>query len=237
MGDRRILRKVVCIILIGGVFVLSFFGCGGQKYKVDYQGEKDSFENAKDSYRAGAAVKIYYKYIYIATDTDYTFYLDSERLNPSYDDKKGFVISFKMPDHDVKLTVEHHNSMIAEPDITDAPEKRFEKEAKLSFHSFDGGGPEYSVKIDDPSIVSCTSRRDYGKKNHEVIDGAAYNVIFTLKGLKAGTTEMTVFAHSPIMEDEEYKYRIEVNDELMVSVQELPTENETTAVEEPEPET
>ena len=230
MNNRRTLRAVICIFLVGGV-IMSFFGCGRKKYNVDYKGQKASFENAKDSYRAGDTVTVYYNFI--ATDTDYAFYLDSERLNTGYDSKKGFIISFEMPDHDVTLTVEHRNSMVAEPDIT---EKRFEETAELSFHSFDGGGPEYSVKIDDPSIVSYTSLHDYGKKNHELIEGAGYNVIFTFKGLKAGTAEMTVLSRSPIMEDEDYKYLIEVNDDLKVFIQELPAEEEPNAVEETEPE-
>jgi hypothetical protein len=47
----------------------------------------------------------------IATDTDYSFYLDGERINYKYDDRKGFVITFVMPEHNVKLECESHNSM------------------------------------------------------------------------------------------------------------------------------
>ncbi|MCR4615646.1 MAG: hypothetical protein K5756_05810 [Clostridiales bacterium] len=236
MGVKRILHRVICIFLIGGILMFCFFGCGKKgnavKYQVDYNGQKSSFENAKDSYKAGEKVTLYYKYI--ATDTDYAFYLDSERLNTGYDDDKGFIISFEMPAHDVTLTVEQRNLMVTDDPYT--TEKQFEKEAKLSFHSFDGGGPEYSIKIDDPSVVSCTSKRDYGKKNHEVIDGAAYDVIFKFKGLKSGTTDITVHSSSPIMDDEEYRYLVEVNDDLKINIEELPTENEPTEVEESEPE-
>ena len=43
----------------------------GKKYKVDYCGEKFAYKNAKDEYRAGEKVTVYYWMI--ATDTDYSF--------------------------------------------------------------------------------------------------------------------------------------------------------------------
>lgn len=90
--------------------MLGLFGCGSKKYKVDYSGQKDWYENAKDEYRAGENVVIYFKYI--ATDTDYKFYLDGAELDRDYDEKKGFILSFTMPERDVSLKCESHNSMI-----------------------------------------------------------------------------------------------------------------------------
>ncbi len=87
-----------------------FFGCTANKYTVDYCGQKDMYTHAKSSYRAGQEVTLYFPYI--ATDTDYSFYLDDEKLKVSYDDKKGFVISFTMPEHDVKLQMTSKNSMV-----------------------------------------------------------------------------------------------------------------------------
>jgi len=95
--------------------MLSLFGCGGAKFKVDYNGQKDSYTGAKDYYRSGEKVTVYYGFI--ATDTDYSFYLDGERINTGYDEKKGFVISFTMPDHDVTLVCESRNSMVYVPPI------------------------------------------------------------------------------------------------------------------------
>ena len=46
-----------------------------------------------------------------------------------------------------------------------SPEK-----AVLSFSSFDGGGHEYSVEIEDPEILTYTSKRDYGAERDE-LDG------------------------------------------------------------------
>ena len=100
---------ILVLIIIGGVFMGLFSGCSANKYIVDYCGQKDLYKHAKTSYRAGQEVTIYYPHI--ATDTDYCFYLDEERLNVSYEGKKGFAIRFTMPEHDVKLYMTSRNSM------------------------------------------------------------------------------------------------------------------------------
>ena len=86
-------------------------GCTGEKYHVDYHGAKQLFKGAKDSYTAGKKVTMYYDMI--ATDTDYTFYLDEEVLDADYGNK-GYIISFVMPDHDISITYDAVNSMTAE---------------------------------------------------------------------------------------------------------------------------
>ena len=106
---KRILAVVLLVIL--GVTVL--FGCAAKVYQVDYCGQKQFYKNAKDSYRAGAEVTVYY--YMIATDTDYHFYLDGEPINFNYDEKMGFEISFVMPDHDVTLECRSRNSMEYDP--------------------------------------------------------------------------------------------------------------------------
>ena len=71
------MKKIIPAILIcalGGVVVLGLSGCFVKKYRVDYCGSKDCYTGAKDSYRAGAEVVLYYDMI--ATDTNYTFYLE-----------------------------------------------------------------------------------------------------------------------------------------------------------------
>lgn len=93
--------------------MLGFFECGKTKYKVDYCGEMSFYDNAKETYTAGETVELYYKFI--ATDTSYHFYLDGEDINYNYEDKKGFVISFVMPQHDVKLECVSKNTMLYDP--------------------------------------------------------------------------------------------------------------------------
>ena len=90
----------------------------------------------------------------------------------------------------------------------------------LSFHSFDGGGPSYDVSIGDESVVSCTSERQYNDPDHDQIDGAAYNVILSFKGLKTGSTTVTVVSNSPIMESETWVYTAVVDETLRVTLTE-----------------
>lgn len=49
-----------------------------KEYIVDYCGRKECYFGAKDSYKVGEEVVL--KYGMIATDTDYLFSLDGERL-------------------------------------------------------------------------------------------------------------------------------------------------------------
>lgn len=107
------MSETLIILLLGGIIMFSLFGCGKTKYKVDYCGQKDFYENAKETYAAGENVELYYKFI--ATDTSYHFYLDGENINYCYDDKKGFIISFVMPEHDVKIECVTKNTMIYDP--------------------------------------------------------------------------------------------------------------------------
>ncbi len=93
------------------ISTLLLAGCGkaaGPKYKVDYDGDKDMYQQAKDEYAAGEKVELIY--YMIATDTDYTFYLDGEYFKPDYENE-AFVLRFEMPDHDIKITCESRNTM------------------------------------------------------------------------------------------------------------------------------
>ena len=84
---------------------------GFKKYKVDYCGDHYCYEGAKDSYKAGKKVVLYYKDKFIATDTDYSFYIDGIRIQPLHKEGKGYAIKFVMPAHDISLLCEERNSM------------------------------------------------------------------------------------------------------------------------------
>ena len=99
----------IVLILLCGLLLTVLTGCGGEKYRVEYD-SKDLYSNARDYYRAGTKVKLYFDLI--ATDTDYKFLLDGEYIPFTYDEKKGFVIEFIMPEHDVTLECEPRNSML-----------------------------------------------------------------------------------------------------------------------------
>ena len=110
-GEGLMAVIIMIIIALGASFCL--VGCAGETYRVDYCGDKDFYKGAKNSYRAGQEVTLYYTMI--ATDTDCSFYLDGESIKYDYDDRKGIIIRFTMPDHDVKLEHRAVNSMIYVP--------------------------------------------------------------------------------------------------------------------------
>lgn len=108
-------------------------------------------------------------------------------------------------------------------DIVEGKEDtELKEEVKLVFDSFDGGGPSYVETIEDESIVSCDRRKVYHNADHEDMEGSAFDYVFTFKGIKAGETSMIIEEKS-IMTDEvfEHKYKIMVDESLMVSVEEV----------------
>lgn len=99
----------VALVIVTGLCMTVFSACG-KTYRVDYSGSKSDFKNARDRYRAGQKVRLIY-YI-IATDTDYSFYVDGERVSPGYEND-CYILEFVMPEHDVVINVESRNSMEA----------------------------------------------------------------------------------------------------------------------------
>ncbi len=77
-------------------------------YEVDYCGMQGLYGNAKDSYTEGELVVL--RYELIATDTNYSFYVDDEPIDFNYEGG-AYVLSFVMPSHTVKLECRTSNSM------------------------------------------------------------------------------------------------------------------------------
>jgi len=115
LAQYRGIWKAILVVLAMITMVCSLTGCFGKQYRVDYCGQKELYEGAKDSYGAGQEVTLYFPLV--ATDTDYRFYLDGESIDFDYDQSKGFIIRFVMPEHDVVLECESENSMIYEPEM------------------------------------------------------------------------------------------------------------------------
>ena len=103
---------LLLLLLLGGVTML---GCTREKYAVDYCGRQADYRGARDAYRAGQTVKLYYDWI--GTDTDYSFLLDGQNLNCTFHRNKGFLIRFVMPAHDVKLECRTERSMVRDGDV------------------------------------------------------------------------------------------------------------------------
>lgn len=96
-------RKLFALVLIGGLLLLLLAGCTA-KYRLDYDGQMKAYFGAQEEYKAGDAVDLYY--MFIAVDTDYTFYLDNEVLPAEPVEGKGIRLRFEMPAHDAVLRCE-----------------------------------------------------------------------------------------------------------------------------------
>ena len=105
-----------------------------------------------------------------------------------------------------------------EPVMNSAP-------AILSFDSFDGGGPEYTVELGDPTLVSWEESAWYASPDHGELDGAGYSVTFTFTGLKPGETQVRITGSSPIAGVETYIYSLTVDEELNVTARFLTSED------------
>ena len=118
MGNASVVFAAAVIVTAVIIIAIFITGCGKRSYKVDYCGAKDFYSNAKNTYKAGEEVELIFDLV--ATDTDYTFYLDgkSEDLDVQ-GTGNGFLIRFTMPDHDVKLSYSENNSMEYLPDGND----------------------------------------------------------------------------------------------------------------------
>lgn len=102
---------IVCAsVILCAAAIFTMTSCKAERFRVICS---ELFENVKDSYKAGERVKI--NFPFVATDTDYSFFIDGEALNGSYDEQKGYVFEFTMPDHDVNITFESKNSMVYTP--------------------------------------------------------------------------------------------------------------------------
>ena len=82
-----------------------------RKYRVSYPCGKERYKGAKDGYRAGARVR--FRFDEIGTDTDYSFYADGKKLSPVYRGGRGYLIRFRMPDHDIEFRHTASSSMFS----------------------------------------------------------------------------------------------------------------------------
>ena len=106
-------RIILALLAAASVSCAVLCGCGAETYRVDYGGAQALYEGAEETYAAGTEVEIAFPYI--ATDTDYRFSMDGVPLEITYEEERGYVISFVMPDHDVTLRCETENTMEYQP--------------------------------------------------------------------------------------------------------------------------
>ena len=90
--------------------------------------------------------------------------------------------------------------------------------ARLSFDSFDGGGPEYEAIIENTAVLSCVQTREYYNPDHNEMCGSGYAVHLDFTGLQAGQTVVKIECRSPIADNYDELYDAEVNAALEVSL-------------------
>ncbi|MBQ7455652.1 MAG: hypothetical protein IJS53_04345 [Clostridia bacterium] len=60
----------------------------------------------------------------------------------------------------------------------------------FTFHSFDGGGPEWTPVLSAPEAVRWTSSVRYKKADHAELNGAGYDITYTFYGRVPGTVTL-----------------------------------------------
>lgn len=118
MTHRKFTKLFVTPLLVI-ILMMSMIGCGKTPEPDEDEDEEEKYELILDPgfeadetfYAEGEKVKVYYSII--ATDTDYRFYTDSDDVDLTIDfsEKKGYIIKFRMPDHDVELHLDSYNTM------------------------------------------------------------------------------------------------------------------------------
>ena len=104
--------------------------------------------------------------------------------------------------------------------VVTTEEEQAGRSVVLRFSTFAGGGPEYSAVIEDESILSCEVSYDSFGMEGEIIDGAAYDVIFAFTGLQPGMTTVTLQRTSPMLDYREEYYMAHVGGDLRVEMKE-----------------
>lgn len=92
------------------------------------------------------------------------------------------------------------------------------KPVRLSYHSFDGGGPEYTFVSEIKGIFTWYCERVYSKADHETLCGAGYEVVYTLYPLRKGKATALISGSSPIAPVEEERIYVEVDENLSIRV-------------------
>ena len=214
---NKIHKNIALTILMGGILMISLFGCGETKYKLTFG--NSGFTSDKTKYAAGETVTVCYDMI--ASDTDYTFFSnDVEFDSETYDNSRGYVITFTMPDHDVKVDLTTRNSMEYDPGAINN-NAQDDRTARVSFESFDGGGPEFTVIIEDEDIADYYAAVVYDRPDHEEMNGAGKNVVVEFGGLEAGETQVLIKERSPIADNLDHRYRLIVDEDLKVKIEEI----------------
>ncbi len=111
----KLLKRMLALILTGALLI-SLSGCIISIKTPRVYFNSTGFKTGRTWYFPGEKVTVYYDLI--ATDTDYSFSIDEDvELEQDYSERRGYILTFTMPNHDVMLSVESHNSMMYIPSL------------------------------------------------------------------------------------------------------------------------
>ena len=162
-------------------------GCFGKKYNLICGSD---FETKKKKYEAGE--KVVLKYSLIATDTDYSFYSNDVKLKQVYDSGEGYVFTFVMPAHDVKVSVSHRNSMMYDPTAgipkTEEQLLAIAANSELVFDYYDGtagtdgfdGHDEYRLYREQDGGLIMTKTSDWPDRKEQRACSVWDDVVYEL---------------------------------------------------------
>ncbi len=91
------------------------------------------------------------------------------------------------------------------------------KSFSLSYHSFDGGGPQYSIETHMKGIFTWYYNNIYQDSNHENLCGAGYDWVCDFYPLRPGEDEAVITGDSPICPTPKQIVHIKVDDNLNIS--------------------
>lgn len=132
----------ILILIMAALISAGSEACNRQKaYRIDYDGKQEFFTTLTHGKAPKKAVKddtVTVCFEAVASDTRYEFYLDGERLNHRYDHEHGYIISFVMPDHDVKLSCKRQNLM------EESQEAGVKSQEEEQLFSIDFSGQDYA---------------------------------------------------------------------------------------------
>lgn len=139
-------------------------------------------------------------------------FFNSLELNVCIDGKSGFAVTFAGDDSCYTLD---------DGIVFDQLQKYFEaycdstaQPFTLSFHSFDGGGPEYSFENEKTGVFTWFSERVYNNPNHEQLCGSGFDVRYSIYPLRAGEATAVIKGSSPICREPDRRLFVSVGEDL-----------------------
>ncbi|MBR5942231.1 MAG: hypothetical protein IKZ81_02695 [Clostridia bacterium] len=91
------------------------------------------------------------------------------------------------------------------------------KSFEARFHSFDGGGPEYTCALESAGVATWSCRRQYLNPDHERMCGAGFDVVFTFHPLRPGKTSALVKGMAFYGPEPAIRVRLDVSGAMAVS--------------------